>query len=78
LGRFLLAKVDAVQLPTTMLGLPVFTKRFVGMCHQAGVAVHAWTINNPHEMQLLLDAGVDGIVTDRCDLAQSVCARTHP
>lgn len=71
-GRRLLQHIDAVQLPVSMVGLPVFTPRFIEMCHRAGVVVHAWTINNPRDMQMLLDAGVDGIVTDRCDLAQAV------
>lgn len=74
-GRWLLRRVDAVQLPTSMLGLRVFTPRFVSMCHAAQVSVHAWTINNPTEMQRLFDLGVDGVVTDRCDLANSILRR---
>jgi glycerophosphoryl diester phosphodiesterase len=69
LGRLFLARVDAVQLPTSMLGLRVFTPRFIAMCHAADVEVHAWTINEPDEMRRLLALGVDGLVTDRCDLA---------
>ena len=72
LGERTLTRVDAVQLPTTMLKLPVFTARFIRMCHRAGVFVHAWTINDPLEMRMLLERGVDGLVTDRADLASRV------
>ncbi len=42
--------------------------------HAAGVEVHVWTINDPATMHHLLDCGVDGIVTDRADLALAVIA----
>jgi glycerophosphoryl diester phosphodiesterase len=41
------------------------------MFHKAGVLVHVWTINDPEKMSQLIHAGVDGIVTDRTDLAVS-------
>ena len=75
LGASTLSRVDAVQLPTTMLKLPVFTPRFIRMCHRAGVFVHAWTINDPVVMRALLERGVDGLVTDRTDLAAGVVAQ---
>ena len=67
--RRVLRDVDAVQLPTRALGGAVFTARTVPAFHAAGVEVHAWTVNDPAEMTRLLDLGVDGLVTDRADLA---------
>jgi glycerophosphoryl diester phosphodiesterase len=43
--------------------------------HSAGVEVHIWTINDPAEMTRLLDAGVDGLVSDRADIALEVLAK---
>ncbi len=75
LGARALSQVDAVQLPTTMLKIPVFTPRFIRMCHGMDVAVHAWTINDPNEMRTLLGRGVDGLVTDRADVAAGVISQ---
>jgi glycerophosphoryl diester phosphodiesterase len=60
---------DAVQIPSSVLGLNIVSKRLVKMYHAAGVKVHVWTINDPEHMVTLKNAGVDGIVTDRTDLA---------
>jgi glycerophosphoryl diester phosphodiesterase len=70
--RSALAGVDAVQVPERVLSLAVTTERFVGRLHAAGVEIHVWTINDPADMERLLDLGVDGLVTDRTDLAMRV------
>jgi glycerophosphoryl diester phosphodiesterase len=33
--------------------------------HSLGMTVIPWTVNNPHDMALLIDMGVDGLITDR-------------
>ena len=45
---------------------------FVGRAHEAGLAVNAWTINDPERMAQLLAMGVDGIITDVPDVARAV------
>ncbi|SMQ66656.1 glycerophosphoryl diester phosphodiesterase [Plantibacter sp. VKM Ac-1784] len=64
-----LAGVQALQVPERFRGVPVVTKRLLAQMHALGVEVHVWTVNDPTDMRRLLDLGVDGIVTDRCDLA---------
>jgi glycerophosphoryl diester phosphodiesterase len=49
--------------------------RVLAAFHAAKVEVHIWTIDDPAEMNRLLDAGVDGVMTDRADLGVEVFAR---
>ncbi|TBN56597.1 glycerophosphodiester phosphodiesterase [Glaciihabitans arcticus] len=70
--RRILRDIDALQVPERALGLAVTTERMIRLFHSAGVEVHIWTINDPLAMHRLLDLGVDGIVTDRADLALAV------
>ncbi|MDQ1577155.1 MAG: glycerophosphoryl diester phosphodiesterase [Microbacteriaceae bacterium] len=72
LVRLALRSLDAVQVPERAGILHVITPRVVRAMHAAGVEVHVWTVNDPSDMIRLLDAGVDGLVTDRCDLARAV------
>ncbi len=67
--------VDAVQIPISVLGVSTVSPRALGAFHAAGVEVHIWTINDAASMNRLLDAGVDGIMTDRADIAVEVFAR---
>lgn len=53
----------ALQVPLTLGPLEI-DQDFVDYAHGQGVAVHVWTINDLVEQELLLDWGVDGIVTD--------------
>jgi glycerophosphoryl diester phosphodiesterase len=46
----------------------VVDRRLVDAAHARGLQVHVWTINEPNQMQELIEIGVDGIVTDRIDL----------
>lgn len=66
--------VQALQLPERFRGVRVVTERLVRQVHGVGREVHVWTVNDPDDMGRLLDMGVDGIVTDRCDLALDLIA----
>ena len=66
--------LDALQVPERHKGVRVVSRRLIDAVHRHGVEVHVWTINEPDDMSRLLDLGVDGLVTDRCDLALAVVA----
>lgn len=65
----------AVQVPEEAIGLRITSPRVIRAVHRAGAEMHVWTINDPQRMTELLDLGVDGIVTDRADLAVGIVAR---
>ncbi|WP_306233390.1 glycerophosphodiester phosphodiesterase family protein [Agrococcus beijingensis] len=65
----LLEPFAALQVPRRHRGVEIVTERSVAAFQRAGVEVHVWTVNDEAEMRELLAMGVDGIVTDRCDLA---------
>ncbi|MEO7544807.1 MAG: glycerophosphodiester phosphodiesterase, partial [Terrimesophilobacter sp.] len=73
-GRVLsiLTKYDALQIPERYKGIRVLSPRLIRLAHEVGTEVHVWTVNEPDDMNRLLDLGVDGIVTDRADVALTV------
>jgi glycerophosphoryl diester phosphodiesterase len=65
----LLSGVCAVQVPERAGPVRIVTPRVIAHLHRLGVEVHVWTVNDPAQMRRLLALGVDGLVTDRSDLA---------
>jgi glycerophosphoryl diester phosphodiesterase len=65
-GEDVTFRSQAAQIPPVDLqGRPLATPELVEVAHAHGIVVHVWTIDDPDEMHSLLDAGVDGIMTDR-------------
>ncbi|KAA9110613.1 glycerophosphodiester phosphodiesterase family protein [Microbacterium rhizomatis] len=68
IGRAL-RDIDALQVPERQGRLRVVTPRLLDAAHRHGVEVHVWTINDTDDMRRLVSMRVDGIVTDRADVA---------
>lgn len=64
-----LRDIDALQIPERYGVVKVLTPALLEAAHRLEVEVHIWTINDPDDMHRLMRAGVDGIVTDRADVA---------
>lgn len=64
-GRF-------AHVPVQLGRLPVQSPSLVRRAHRMGVRVVVWTVDDPALMHQLLDAGVDGIISDRPDVLRSV------
>lgn len=75
LGRVFADPGAVYQVPVTRGRITLLDDRFVRRAHAAGRHVHAWTIDDPAEMDRLLDLGVDGLITDRPDLLRDVLRR---
>ncbi|HXH81183.1 glycerophosphodiester phosphodiesterase [Nocardioides sp.] len=63
---------DALQIPHRQGRLTVASPGVIRRAHANGLQVHVWTIDDPAEMSVLLDRGVDGLVTDRTDILSDV------
>jgi glycerophosphoryl diester phosphodiesterase len=52
--------------------LQVISPEVIDRVHALGKVIHAWTINDAHEMNVLIDWGIDGIITDRPDVLKEI------
>ena len=60
---------QVLQVPERREGHRVATSRFVRAAHRAGAAVQVWVVDGRQDILRLLSYGVDGIITDRPDVA---------
>jgi glycerophosphoryl diester phosphodiesterase len=63
------AAVAAEGGPVWAPGFSTLTKTAVTEAHRLGLSVLPWTVNQPADMRRLVDWGVDGLISDRPDLA---------
>jgi len=68
-------RAGCVQVPVRRGPVRLVDPRFVAAAHRRGLQVHVWTIDDPQEMDRLLDLGVDGIMTDRPAALRGVLER---
>jgi glycerophosphoryl diester phosphodiesterase len=66
------AGFSVIQVPYALRGARFTRPGLVRRAHAAGLHVHVWTVDDPHEIEGLIDMGVDGIFTDRTDVLKDV------
>jgi len=66
---------DALQIPPTFRGERVVTPAICRIAKQKGLVLQVWTVNEPKEMEELIQFGVDGIITDFPDRLLKVVKR---
>jgi glycerophosphoryl diester phosphodiesterase len=62
----------AFQVPEMSGNTRVVSPRFVALAHKMRLPVQVWTVDEPDDIRRLLDWGVDGIISDRPDVAVRV------
>ncbi|HEY8515872.1 MAG TPA: glycerophosphodiester phosphodiesterase [Candidatus Binatia bacterium] len=65
----------ALQIPPAFGDIELVTAESVAAAHRLGLEVHVWTIDEPDEMERLLDLGVDALMSDVPGLAAEVLRR---
>ena len=63
---------EAFLVPPRSGPLPVATRRFIRAAGNRNIFTAAWTVNDPAEMERLLDRGIGGLITDRPVLAREL------
>lgn len=61
-----------LQIPLSYWGIPLARQRFIQKVHDAHLEIVHWTVNDKDTMLKLFSRHVDGIVTDRADMALNV------
>jgi len=57
-------------------GAHVLTEALLGEIRQAGLGCYVWTVNEPAQMDRLVEWGVNGIITDRPGLLRARLGRS--
>jgi glycerophosphoryl diester phosphodiesterase len=64
-----------LQVPEQSGRTTIVTPEFIDHAHRASLPVKVWTVNEPADIERLLDWGVDAIISDRPDVAVDVRRR---
>ena len=71
-GRMPQLRATRIQIPIHAGSIRLLDERFLAAAHAAGLAVDVWTVNAERDMRLVVDLGVDGIMSDRLELLKRV------
>jgi glycerophosphoryl diester phosphodiesterase len=74
LSNFYRCRGDVIAIPEMYKNQKLVTKGFVEAARRKGLALQIWTVNEPQDMERLLDWGVDGIISDFPDVLSQVMA----
>jgi glycerophosphoryl diester phosphodiesterase len=67
----------AFQVPERAGRLRVISPSFIHQVHRNGARVDVWVVDDPEDMKRLFAWGIDGVVTDRPDIAVPIARRMH-
>jgi glycerophosphoryl diester phosphodiesterase len=59
---------DVVQIPEVWNARRLVTRRLARDLQRHGIPLHVWTVNEPADMNRLLDWGIEGLISDRPDV----------
>ena len=65
-------KIKIMQIPLRWKGINILTRNLIKKADKINLLVHAWTINDRETINNLIDAGVNGIVTDEPELLMEI------
>ena len=72
LGHLFKSPGYSIQVPIKYGDFAILTPGLVKLAQDLNMHVDVWTVNDPVELELVSNIGVDGIITDRPDIAISL------
>jgi len=72
LGHLFNSPGYSIQLPIKYGDFAILTPELVKLAQNLNMHVDVWTVNDPVELEIVSNIGVDGIITDRPDIAISL------
>lgn len=70
------ADMQALQIPERLFGFDMINPEFIAAAKERNLKIHIWTANKKSDIKRLLDAGVDGVMTDFPSLLREIPAGT--
>lgn len=64
--------IACLQLPLEEYGIPLTWDTYIKRAHRKNIAVQYWTINDAETMRMLIEKGVDAIMTDNPALLRQI------
>ena len=65
-------QAGCAQVPVRHKRISIVDQRFIQKMQARNIQTHVWTVNTSHEINRLLDIGVEGIMTDRASLLREI------
>jgi glycerophosphoryl diester phosphodiesterase len=78
LARFVKTPAVAIQVPIAAGGFDLTHPRFVAAAKARGIKLHYWTINERAQMDMLIERGGDGLLTDFVPVGLAAIGRPKP
>ena len=70
--KFHAGKTSNYQVEAFGVASNFVNRKLVEEIHDFGKQIHVWTVDEPKEMEKLIDLGVDGIITNKPDILKQV------
>lgn len=65
-------RADAAMIPTHAGRIPLASRRVIQKAHALKRSIHIWTVDSRDQMAMLLDRGVDGLMTDQPEILRDL------
>jgi len=71
-GKAMAARLARSGAQCAQVPRQIATRTFIRRSHELGLQVHVWTLNTRAEIELALDLGADGVMTDEIALLRDI------